>query len=146
MLELLASTQINSIKERENLILRIDFDSEVPIYLQIKNQVIEGIAKGYIEDGEELPSVRGLAEDIEVNMHTVNKAYSLLKDDGYLKIDRRKGAFISLDLRSSQEKFQDEFKYNLEYFMAECFNRGISKEVVKTEVDRIYREFIGGES
>lgn len=128
------------------MILRIDFDSEVPIYLQIKNQVIEGIAKGYIEDGEELPSVRGLAEDIEVNMHTVNKAYSLLKDDGYLKIDRRKGAFISLDLRSSQEKFQDEFKYNLEYFMAECFNRGISKEVVKTEVDRIYREFIGGES
>lgn len=128
------------------MILRIDFDSEVPIYLQIKNQVIEGIAKGHIEDGEELPSVRGLAEDIGVNMHTVNKAYSLLKDDGYLKIDRRKGAFISLDLRSSQKKFEEEFKYNLEYFMAECFNRGISKEAVKAEVDKIYKEFTGGES
>ena len=91
------------------MILRIDFDSEIPIYLQIKNQVIEGIAKGKIEDGEELPSVRGLAEDIGVNMHTVNKAYSLLKDDGYLKIDRRRGAFISLDLKLSEEKFQEEF-------------------------------------
>lgn len=123
------------------MILKIDFDSEIPIYIQIKNQVIEGIAKGAIENGEELPSVRGLAEDIGVNMHTVNKAYTLLKDDGYLKIDRRKGAFISVDLKSSMDKFKEEFNYNLEYYMAECFNRGIEVNEVKGEIDRIFGQF-----
>lgn len=123
------------------MILKIDFDSEIPIYVQIKNQVIEGIAKGAIENGEELPSVRGLAEDIGVNMHTVNKAYTLLKDDGYLKIDRRKGAFISVDLKSSMDKFKEEFNYNLEYYMAECFNRGIEVNEVKGEIDRIFGQF-----
>ncbi|MDU1412480.1 MAG: GntR family transcriptional regulator [Clostridium sp.] len=123
------------------MILKIDFDSQIPIYIQIKNQVIEGIAKGTIENGEELPSVRGLAEDIGVNMHTVNKAYTLLKDDGYLKIDRRKGAFISVDLKSSMDKFKEEFNYNLEYYMAECFNRGIEVNEVKGEIDRIFGQF-----
>ena len=123
------------------MILKIDFDSQIPIYIQIKNQVIEVIAKGTIENGEELPSVRGLAEDIGVNMHTVNKAYTLLKDDGYLKIDRRKGAFISVDLKSSMDKFKEEFNYNLEYYMAECFNRGIEVNEVKGEIDRIFGQF-----
>jgi len=109
------------------LILKIDFDSEIPIYIQIKNQVVEGIARGELEEGEELPSVRGLADDIGVNMHTVNKAYSLLKDDGYIKIDRRRGAFISLNLKNSDESFKENLNYELEYYMAECFNRGISK-------------------
>lgn len=127
------------------MILKIDFDSEIPIYLQIKNQVIEGIAKSQIEDGEELPSVRGLAEDIGVNMHTVNKAYSLLKDEGYLKIDRRRGAFISLDLKLSQDKFKEELDYNLSYYMAECYNRGIDKELLKKKIDIIFKQFEKGD-
>ena len=123
------------------MILKIDFDSEIPIYIHIKNQVVEGIAKGELEEGEELPSVRGLADDIGVNMHTVNKAYSLLKDDGYIKIDRRKGAFISLNLKSSDEGFKESLNYELEYYMAECFNRGISKEDIKSYIDTIFSGF-----
>ncbi len=122
------------------MILKIDFDSDIPIYVQIKNQVVEGIARGELEEGEELPSVRGLA-DIGVNMHTVNKAYSLLKDDGYIKIDRRKGAFISLSLKSSNEEFKENLNYQLEYYMAECFNRGISKEDIKSYIDAIFSGF-----
>ncbi|HBA04303.1 GntR family transcriptional regulator [Clostridium sulfidigenes] len=123
------------------MILKIDFDSDIPIYVQIKNQVVEGIARGELEEGEELPSVRGLADDIGVNMHTVNKAYSLLKDDGYIKIDRRKGAFISLSLKSSNEGFRENLNYELEYYMAECFNRGISKEDIKSYIDTIFSGF-----
>ncbi len=128
------------------MILRIDFDSEIPIYLQIKNQVIEGIAKGEVEDGEELPSVRGLADDIGVNMHTVNKAYSLLKDDGYIKIDRRKGAVVSLNFNGSQENFKEKFNYDIEYLMAECFNRGISNEEVKAYIDTVFDKFKKGDN
>ncbi|WP_346871426.1 GntR family transcriptional regulator [Clostridium sp. UBA5119] len=123
------------------MILKIDFDSDIPIYVQIKNQVVEGIARGELEECEELPSVRGLADDIGVNMHTVNKAYSLLKDDGYIKIDRRKGAFISLSLKSSNEEFKENLNYQLEYYMAECFNRGISKEDIKSYIDAIFSGF-----
>lgn len=123
------------------MILKIDFDSEIPIYVQIKNQVVEGIAKGELEEGEELPSVRGLADDIGVNMHTVNKAYSLLKDDGYIKIDRRRGAFISLNLKNSDEGFKENLNYELEYYMSECFNRGISKEDIKIYIDTIFSGF-----
>lgn len=93
------------------MILRIDFDSEIPIYVQVKNQVIEGIAKGEIEKDEELPSVRALAEDIGINMHTVNKAYNILKEEGYIKIDRRKGAVVSLNLNNSNDKFKEGFKW-----------------------------------
>ena len=74
--------------------------------MQIKNQVIEGIARGEVEIGEELPSVRSLAEDIGVNMHTVNKSYNMLKEEGYIKIDRRRGAIVSLNLDLSAEKFK----------------------------------------
>ena len=74
-------------------------------------------------------------------MHTVNKAYWLLKDDGYIKIDRRKGAFISLNLRNSDEGFKENFNYELEYYMAECFNRGISKEDIKSYIDTIFSSF-----
>ena len=127
------------------MILRMDFDSEIPIYMQIRNQIIKGIAKGEIEIGEELPSVRGLAQDIGVNMHTVNKAYNLLKEDGYLKIDRRRGAVISLNLNVSLEKFKNKLDEDLNNHIAECFNRGISKEELKEKIDEIYNLYSKGE-
>ncbi|MBU5455302.1 GntR family transcriptional regulator [Caproiciproducens sp. MSJ-32] len=128
------------------MILKIDFHSETPIYVQIKNQVIEGIAKGEIELGEELPSVRSLAEDIGVNMHTVNKSYNILKEEGYIKIDRRKGAIVSLNLDISTEKFNNEFNENLYFYIAQCINRNISIEEVKKKIDNIYEEFINKEN
>ncbi|MDV4149826.1 GntR family transcriptional regulator [Clostridium sp. AL.422] len=127
------------------MILRIDFDSEVPIYIQIKNQVIEGIAKGDIEKDEELPSVRALAEDIGVNMHTVNKAYTILKEEGYIKIDRRKGAIVSLNLDQSKERFKEELNDNLYYYMAQCFNRSIDKDEIKKYIDKVFLDFHKGE-
>ncbi|MBE6053666.1 MAG: GntR family transcriptional regulator [Clostridium sartagoforme] len=123
------------------MILRIDFDSEVPIYIQIKNQIIQGIAKNEIEMEEELPSVRALAEDIGVNMHTVNKAYGMLKDEGYIKIDRRKGAVVALNLNQSMEKFKEDLNENLYFYMAQCFNRGINKDEVKDYIDKVFLEF-----
>lgn len=123
------------------MILRIDFDSEIPIYMQVKNQVIEGIAKGEIEKDEELPSVRALAEDIGINMHTVNKAYNILKEEGYIKIDRRKGAVVSLNLNNSNDKFKEDLNENLYYYMAECFNRGIEKDEIKKYIDKVFLDF-----
>ncbi len=123
------------------MLLKIDFDSNIPIYNQIRTEIIKGIARGEIEEGEILPSVRGLASDIEVNMHTVNKTYSILKDEGYIKIDRRKGAFISLSLDESNNKFRRSFEEEIEYYIAECCNRGISKEEVNKIIEEKYSLF-----
>lgn len=76
------------------MLLSINPESERPLYLQLKAQLIKGIASGKLKPGERLPSIRALADELGINLHTVNKTYSQLRDAGYLTFDRR-GAFIS---------------------------------------------------
>ena len=88
------------------MLIKIDFQSDEALYIQLRNQIILGIATSTLHEGDVLPSVRQLAEDIGINMHTVNKAYSVLREEGFVTIDRRKGAVIALDtdkIQASQE-------------------------------------------
>ena len=80
------------------MLIEIDFNSEEALYLQLCNQIILGIATSRFREGDSLPSVRQLADSIGINMHTVNKAYTVLKQEGYVKVDRRKGAIVSVDI------------------------------------------------
>lgn len=92
------------------MVIEIDFNSQEALYLQLRNQIILGIATARFREGDALPSVRQLADDIGINMHTVNKAYTVLKQEGFVKMDRRKGAVIALDmdrLRSVEEMDED---------------------------------------
>lgn len=77
------------------MILRIDQTSEEPLYLQIRSQIIEAIARGELTPGTALPSVRSLASDLGINLHTVNKAYAVLRDEGYVLMRGRSGAYIA---------------------------------------------------
>lgn len=79
------------------MFIELKFDSEVPIYEQIKEQIKIGIAKGKLKPGERLPSVRQLAKDIGINLHTVNKAYQQLRDENFLLIHRQRGVVIHPD-------------------------------------------------
>ena len=85
-----------------NMYIEIDFNSDEALYLQLRNQIIIGIATSQYQEGDTLPSVRQLADTIGINMHTVNKAYSVLKQEGFVKVDRRKGAVISVDIDKLQ--------------------------------------------
>lgn len=76
------------------MILELDFSSDAPIYLQIRNQIVMGIAAGQLSPGERLPTIRALADEAGVNTMTVNKAYALLKQEGYILTDRRNGATV----------------------------------------------------
>lgn len=82
------------------MILRIDQTSPRPVYLQIREQIVGAIARGELAPGDRLPSVRALASDLGVNLHTVNKAYAVLRDEGYLLMRGRAGAVVS-DFRST---------------------------------------------
>ena len=79
------------------MIIEIDFNSDEALYMQLRNQIILGIATNRFHEGDVLPSVRQLADTIGINMHTVNKAYTVLKQEGFVKVDRRKGAVIAVD-------------------------------------------------
>lgn len=116
--------------------LTIDFESDQAIYIQLRNQIIIGIAAERIHEGDSLPSVRQLADNIGINMHTVNKAYSVLKQEGFIKLDRRRGAVISLDM--DKIRAIEELREELAVILA----RGICKDVSRAEahnlVDEIY--------
>ena len=75
--------------EGENMVISINDASEIPIYQQIRNQIVLGISDGRLAPGEQLPTVRALAEEIGINSMTVSKAYTLLKQEGYIYTDRR---------------------------------------------------------
>lgn len=77
------------------MIIRIDQRSEEPLYLQIRGQVIAAIATGELVPGTALPSVRSLASDLGINLHTVNKAYAVLRDEGYVLMRGRSGAYVA---------------------------------------------------
>jgi len=108
------------------MIITLSLDGAVPIYQQIRDCIVSSIAQGKLREGDPLPSVRQLAGDIGVNMHTVNKAYTLLKSDGYLTIDRRSGARISLKLQLD-DAVRARISENLSAAAVEAYSRGMTK-------------------
>ena len=121
------------------MVIEIDFNSEEALYLQLRNQIILGIATAKFQEGDALPSVRQLADDIGINMHTVNKAYTVLKQEGFVKVDRRKGAVIAVDMDKARELF--EMKEQLRVLLARGRCKNISKEEVYALVEEIYDEY-----
>lgn len=110
------------------MFLEIDFKSELPIYEQIRRGIIIGLSKGQIKPGDKLPSVREMAENIGINLHTVNKAYKLLEADGVLIMDRRFGSLISEEKNSMRDFDTEKINSELEYLLAIAKLKGLSRE------------------
>ena len=125
------------------MILSIDFNSDEALYIQLRNQIIIGIATGRIREGDSLPSVRQLADNISINMHTVNKAYSVLRQEGFVKLDRRTGAVICLEADKNQ--ILQEMKEEIAVVMAKGICRGVRREEVHQLVDEMYELFANWE-
>ena len=121
------------------MVIEIDFNSDEAIYVQLMNQIILGIATSRLQEGDPLPSVRQLADTIGINMHTVNKAYSLLRQEGFVTIDRRRGAIIAVD--ENKIKAMEEMKENLIVALAKGCCRNVSREEVNRLIDEIYDEY-----
>ena len=122
----------------KSMVIEIDFNSDEAIYTQLMNQIIMGIATSRLQEGEYLPSVRQLAEAVGVNMHTVNKAYALLRQEGFVSIDRRKGTFVSIDV--NKMKAMQEIKQDLMVAIARGHCKNVSREEVHQIIDEIYDE------
>lgn len=123
------------------MLIEIDFNSDEALYVQLQNQIIMGIAMNLIQEGDSLPSVRQLANTVGINMHTVNKAYAILKQEGFIQLDRRKGAVIAIDMDKARALL--EMKSQLRVLLARGRCKNISKEEVHALVDEIYEEYGG---
>ena len=123
------------------MLWEIDFNSDEALYLQICNRVILGIASDEIQEGDSLPSVRQLADSIGINMHTVNKAYAMIRQEGFVKIDRRKGAVIALDADKLQTI--QELRRDLRVILAKARCRSVTKEEMIALVEEMYDDYCG---
>lgn len=123
------------------MIIEIDFNSDEALYLQVRNQIIHGIATSRLQEGDLLPSVRQMAEEIGINMHTVNKAYTVLKQEGFIRLDRRKGAVVCLDMDKLRE--MTVMKEQMKSILVRGMCKGISKEEAYEIVNEIYEEYGG---
>ena len=118
------------------MMIEIDFSSDEAIYIQLTNQIIMGIATSRLQEGDTLPSVRQLADTVGINMHTVNKAYAVLRKEGIVSIDRRKGAVICID--SNKLLALEEMRQNLYIILAKGRCHNISRQEVHRLLDEIY--------
>ena len=122
------------------MIIEIDFNSDQALYLQLCNQIIMGIATAQFREGDSLPSVRQLADSIGINMHTVNKAYSVLRQEVYVKVDRRKGAVIAIDV--DRMRTLENLKRELQVILAKSSCKNISKEEIHELIEEIYEDYM----
>lgn len=122
------------------MIIEIDFNSDQALYLQLCNQIIMGIATAQFREGDSLPSVRQLADSIGINMHTVNKAYSVLRQEGYVKVDKRKGAVIAIDV--DRMRTLENLKRELQVILAKSSCKNISKEEIHELIEEIYEDYM----
>lgn len=123
------------------MIIKIDFNSDEALYLQVRNQIILGIATSQFQEGQQLPSVRQLADTIGINMHTVNKAYTVLKQEGYVKVDRRRGVVIAID--TDRVETLRQLRAELSVILAKSSCKNISKEEIHAMIDEIYESYGG---
>lgn len=127
------------IQWRGSMDVIIDFNSEEAIYVQLCNQIIVGIATNKFHDGDSLPSVRQMAENVGINMHTVNKAYSILKREGFLQLDRRRGAIIKVD--ADKLNVLNNMKKEFGVVVARGICNGVTKNEAHELIDELYTEF-----
>lgn len=117
----------------------VDFNSNIPLYKQIKAAIIDAISAGYLHEGDSLPSVRQLANDVGVNMLTINKVYTMLKQEGYITINKKSGALVSIHLNADQQ-FLEMIRAQLRLTATQAHSRNISREDFISMCGQIYEE------
>ena len=135
------------------MIIELDMNSSIPIYVQLRNQIVMGIGHGELKPGESLPTVRQLAEDAGVNTMRVNKTYQILKTEGYINIDRRHGAVVAKNidivkytkdlLEIIQHDMYERAKERRDKLTFEAHNLDEMKQILETQPGFIHAMWCG---
>ncbi len=126
--------------ERPMALIEIDEKSSIPIWLQLKNRFIYLITSGYYKPGDQLPTVRGLAADVEVNYNTVSKVYMSLEQDGYIQSKRRQGAFVCDVSDKPGVSISTTAEIVTREYLKRCFELGMSIEDIQEQFQKAVAE------
>ncbi len=119
------------------MVIMIQEGSDIPVFKQIRNQIVMGISDGRLQPGEKLPTVRALAAEIGINSMTVSKAYQLLKQEGYILTDRRNGVKVK-DSFEKKKGLALELEDALKRVIAEASIAGMTRDEFVAIVDKYY--------
>lgn len=119
------------------MIWNFDFESDIPLYMQLRNQVVLSISKGDLKAGDKLPTVRAISDESGINTMTISKAYQLLKTEGYVKTDRRSGTVVNNNIKN---KFSEETKQQLVLIFSEMKVNGFSSSDIIEICKNILKE------
>ena len=119
------------------MIIELNTASDIPIYVQLRNQIVLGIGRGELKSGESLPTVRQMAQDTGINVMTVNKAYGVLKAERFIEIDRRHGAKICPRVYNGAQ-YREKVEEELELLITETMLKGMKKEEFMKKCEEIY--------
>lgn len=129
------------------MIIRIDMQSQIPLYEQLCTSVIQGIVTKELTPGESMPSVRKLGVDLGINLHTVNKAYTQLKQKGYLSIHRNKGVVVNDESYYMADKdFINKVESILTPILSECLARKMSKADINKIIENVKDNILRGDN
>jgi GntR family transcriptional regulator len=118
--------------------LSIDERDSRPIYLQIINQVKEQVRSGALKTGDELPSVRELADSLSINMHTVRAAYLRLRDQGIINLRLgRRATIAKLPQALETTGIDAGLEIRLEEIITDASLKGLSHDAIRQMVDRL---------
>ncbi len=110
--------------------LRLDERSGVPVYLQLRDQVLHAIARGSLRRGDQLPTVREVAVALTVNPNTVNRAYAELEREGILQTQRGRGTFVADNARGDRRPHRIKLLELAERFVAQARSLGFEADEI----------------
>ncbi|URZ18672.1 GntR family transcriptional regulator [Clostridium felsineum] len=130
------------------MLISIDFNSNIPIYIQIYNQFLSFIINGILKDGEKLPSARSLAKQLELNVLTINKTYKKLRDEGLIDIYPKKGSFVNISKKQiySQDYINQKLQYEINNLVLTSYEYKIDLQIVLNSLIYTYNNFIKGDN
>jgi len=121
------------------MLIEIDRQSEEPVIRQIVRQIREAVAGGLLAPGRELPSVRTLASDLEVNLNTVARAYRVLQDEGFVTIHGRSGVEVAAPAKRADAQTRMTLTNELRESLARLRQAGVQipqlRKLVRREID-----------
>ena len=122
----------------KKLVLQIDFRSGLPIYIQIVNQVQAQVAGGILKPGDQLPTVRAVAEELRVNFNTVARAYRILDEARIISTQQGRGTYITeIPPPQITEKLRKEA---LEALTQRYISEAIRLDFSKSEITEIVKD------
>jgi GntR family transcriptional regulator len=120
----------------KKLTLQLDFHSGLPIYAQIVNQIQSQLANGILKPGDQLPTVRALAQELRVNFNTVARAYRILDEARIISTQQGRGTYITeIPPPDVSERLRHESLEALtQRFITEAIRLGFSEREVSQMV------------